>query len=183
MWKWAIHYKFLFYRKCFNEWNLFIEKYEFNEHSSPFIELKQYDYEEVFSYFVDNGEESSIENAKLNFIVKYKDKYYTITKENLNGPNWSKNYRKDAYLDYKEYPSKSQYNHEAYVFSITDEFMESLTPDEEWMIEQNVQLLVWLLNKTFIVIKSSKVFSLLSRIFCHIYIIALSYFRVILAEK
>lgn len=107
------------------------KKYEFNEHSSPFIELKQYDYEEVFSYFVDNGEESSIENAKLNFIVKYKDKYYTITKENLNGPNWSKNYRKDAYLDYKEYPSKSQYNHEAYVFSITDEFMESLTPDEE----------------------------------------------------
>ena len=106
------------------------KKHEFNEHSSPFIELKQYDYEEVFSYFVDNGEESLIENTKLNFIVKYKDKYYTITKENLNGPNWSRNYRKDAYLDYKEYPSKSQYNHEAYVFSITDEFMESLTPDE-----------------------------------------------------
>lgn len=107
------------------------KKYKFEEHSSPFVELKQYDYKEVFSYIVANGEESSIENAKLDFIVKYKDKYYTITKDNLNGPNWSKNYRKDAYRDYKEYPSKSQYNHEAYVFSITDEFMASLTPDEE----------------------------------------------------
>ncbi len=106
-------------------------KYEYRDYSSPFVELQQCDKKKVYSYLIINGEESSIDNAELVFILKYKDKYYTITKENIDGPNWSKNYRKDVYLDYKEYPSKSQYNCEAYVFTITDEFMASLTPDEE----------------------------------------------------
>ena len=106
-------------------------KYEYRDYSSPFVELQQCDKKKVYSYLIINGVESSIDNAELVFILKYKDKYYTITKENIDGPNWSKNYRKDVYLDYKEYPSKSQYNCEAYVFTITDEFMASLTPDEE----------------------------------------------------
>lgn len=104
---------------------------DLNSLSSPFIELKQYDYEEVYSYYVlDEDKYSELDINELIFILKYKDKYYTITKENIDGPSLSANYFKDVYLDYKEYPSKSQYNCEAYVFTITDEFMASLTPDE-----------------------------------------------------
>jgi hypothetical protein len=106
------------------------------------LEQNGYKYKYIYHYYLINEDESSVklDNMEFEFVVEYKDKLYTITNENMEGPSWSKNYYRDTNLD-AEGSTNLEYNGslmrnlhfttEAYVFSITDEFMESLTPDEE----------------------------------------------------
>lgn len=113
-----------------------------NNNTPAPIELGQNDYKVFYYYYLIDEDESSVklDNMEFKFMVKYKDKLYTITNENTDGPSWSKNYNRDTNLDYEgitnlEFDStiikNLHYTTESYVFTITDEFVASLTPDEE----------------------------------------------------
>lgn len=107
--------------------------YPHNGYALPIVKIGPNDYDAFHSNYIIDGDESgaTLDNLAFEFDIEYKNKHYTVTKENLDGPSWSKNYHRDINLDYEASNANIHYTTESYVFAITDEFMASLTPDEE----------------------------------------------------
>ncbi len=113
---------------------------KYNNDSIPFFKLEQNDYESFYAYYIidENEVPSILDNMEFEFTLKHNDKFYTITKENIDGPTWARNYNRNTNLDYEgstnlDYEGsikKLHYNCESYVFTITDEFIATLTPNQ-----------------------------------------------------
>ena len=115
-----------------------------NKYNNNSIErkLEPNHYDALYSYYIIDTDESSskFDDMEFKFIIEYKNKHYTITKENINGPTWSENYHRNTNLDHEgctnldlgdSVMKNLHYNSESYIFTITDEFMATLTPNEE----------------------------------------------------